>query len=180
MNGNEEKKQRLPAEMPASMKKRRENNMKSILEEVTSYRVKVKKDGREIVNVPGILALPGVLMAPKLSIVGTVAASLLGCSIHLENDEGKTVDVGKAVKDTAGTVADAAKETARSVKAEIDRVWDEMSAEDPEDCPAGEEDQEKPADEAEAKAVEETVEELEKHEADDIPTIHVENPNKPE
>ena len=177
MNGNEEKKQRLPAEMPASMKKRRENNMKSILEEVTSYRVKVKKDGREIVNVPGILALPGVLMAPKLSIVGTVAASLLGCSIHLENDEGKTVDVGKAVKDTAGTGADAAEETAR---AEIDRVWDEMSAEDPEDCPAGEEDQEKPADEAEAKAVEETVEELEKHEADDIPTIHVENPNKPE
>jgi hypothetical protein len=55
-----------------------------------------------------------------------------------------------------------------------------MSAEDPEDCPAGEEDREEPADEAEANAVEETVEELEKHEADDIPTIHVENPNKPE
>jgi hypothetical protein len=73
--------------------------MKNFFEELTSYRVKVEKDGREIVNVPGIFALPGALIAPKLSIVGTVAASLLGCSIHLETEEGKGVDVGKAVKD---------------------------------------------------------------------------------
>ncbi len=150
--------------------------MKNFFEELTSYRVKVEKDGREIVNVPGIFALPGALIAPKLSIVGTVAASLLGCSIHLENEEGKGVDVGKAVKDAADTVADAAKETARNVKEEIDRVWDALSADDPEECPEGEENEDEPADEA-AAADEENAEEPEAGEADGIPTIHVGNPD---
>ena len=60
---------------------------RNIFEELTSYRVKIEKDGKELINVPGILALPGALIAPKASIIGTVAASLLGCNIHLENAE---------------------------------------------------------------------------------------------
>ena len=42
--------------------------MKNIIDELTAYRLKVARDGKEIVNVPGILALPGVLVAPKISI----------------------------------------------------------------------------------------------------------------
>ena len=67
-----------------------EKNM-SFMDELAAYRLKVARDGKEIVNVPGILALPGVLIAPKMSIIGTVAASLLGCDIHLENEDGKNV-----------------------------------------------------------------------------------------
>ena len=120
--------------------------MKNVIDELTSYRVKVEKDGREIVNVPGILALPGALIAPKASIIGTVAASLLGCDIHLENEEGKKVDISKAVKDAADTVADTAKTVAKSVKEEVDKAWDELSADDPEGCPPGEENEEEPDD----------------------------------
>ena len=116
--------------------------MKNVIDELTAYCLKVAKDGREIVNVPGILALPGVLVAPKVSIIGTVAASLLGCDIHLENENGKNVDIGKAVKDAAGTVAD----TAKTVKKEIEKAWDELSADDPEGCPPGEENEEEPDD----------------------------------
>ena len=118
----------------------------SFLDELTSYRVKVEKDGKEIVNVPGILALPGALIAPKASIIGTVAASLLGCNIHLENADGKKVDVSKAVKETADTVADTARTVAKSVKEEVEKAWDELSADDPEECPLGEENEEDPAD----------------------------------
>ena len=96
--------------------------MKSMIEELTGYRVKVERDGREIVNVPGILALPGVLIAPKASIIGAVAASLLGCSIHLENENGETVDVGKAMKEAADTVADTAKTAAKTVREEIEKA----------------------------------------------------------
>lgn len=146
----------------------------SIIEELTSFRVKVKKDGKEIVNIPGILALPGALIAPKASIIGTAAASLLGCSIHLESENGKSVDVGKEIKKAADTVVDTAKTAAKTVKEEVEKAWNDLSADDPEECPVERENEE------EEVPVEETVEELEKHEADDVPTIKVENPNKPE
>ena len=120
--------------------------MKNIIDELTAYRLKVARDGKEIVNVPGILALPGVLVAPKISIIGTIAASLLGCDIHLENENGKSVDIGKAVKDAAETVADKATAAAKTVKEEFDKAWDELSADDPEGCPLGEENEEEPSD----------------------------------
>ena len=137
---------------------------KSIIDELTSYRVKVEKDGKEIVNVPGILALPGALIAPKASIIGTVAASLLGCNIHLENADGKKVDVSKAVKDAADTVADTAKTVAKTVKEEVEKAWDDLSADDPEECPIGKENEDEPVDQKTE---------------EDIPTIHV-NPDDSE
>ena len=140
---------------------------KSILEELTSYRVKVEKEGREIVNVPGIIALPVALLAPKASIVGAIAAPLLGCNIHLENGDGKEIDVGKTVKDAADTVMDTAATAARSMKEEIEKAWDALSADDPEGCPEGEENAE------EEKAPEQPAPK------EEVPTIHV-NPEDSE
>lgn len=142
-----------------------EKNM-SFMDELTGYRVKVERNGKEIMNVPGIFALPGALIAPKASILGTVAASLLGCNIHLENTSGKTVDVGQAVKDAADTVADTARTVVKTVRDEVTRTWDELSADDPEECPVGEENKEEPADQP-------TTEE-------DVPTVHVVNPDDDE
>ena len=136
--------------------------MKNIFDELTGYRVKVEKDGKEIVNVPGILALPGLLIAPKASIIGMVAAPLLGCSVHLENENGKEVDIGKAVKEAANTVVETATTAAKTVKEEIEKAWDDLSADDPEGCPVGQENEDDPADQSNAE--------------EDIPTIHV-NPD---
>ncbi len=137
----------MKAGFSAFLTEKEEQNMaKNMIDELTGYRVKVKKDGREIVNVPGILALPGALIAPKASIIGTIAASLLGCDIHLESEDGKKVDISKAVKDTADTVVDTAKTVAKSVREEVDKAWDELSADDPEECPPGKENEEEPDD----------------------------------
>ncbi len=133
--------------------------MKNIIDELTAYRLKVARDGKEIVNVPGILALPGVLVAPKISIFGTIAASLLGCDIHLENENGKKVDIARAVKDAAETVADTATTAAKTVRNEFEKAWDELSADDPEGCPLGQENEEEPSDQDSAE--------------EDIPTIEV-------
>ena len=138
---------------------------KSIFEELMGYRVKVERDGREVINVPGILALPGLLLAPKAGIVGMIAAPLLGCSVHLENDDGKEVDVGKAVKDAADTVLDTARTAAKSIREEVEQAWETVSADDPEECAEGEENDE------ETEAQQETEQ--------DIPVIHV-NPDDSE
>ncbi len=139
---------------------------KSIFEELISYRVKVERDGKEIVNVPGVLAVPGLLIAPKLGVAGMIAAPLLGCNIHLESEEGKGVDVGKAVKDAADTVIDTASTAAKTFKEEIEKVWNDLSADDPEGCPIGEENEDDPAAQ-------------EKAEDDDVPTSKV-NPDDSE
>ena len=136
--------------------------MKSFIDELTGYRVKVEKDGKEIVNVPGILALPGLLIAPKASIIGMVAAPLLGCSVRLENDNGKDVDIGKAVKDAANTDVNTATTAAKTVKEEMEKAWDELSADDPEGCPEGQENEDDSSEQDNT--------------GDDIPTIHV-NPD---
>lgn len=156
---------------------------RNIFEELTSYRVKIEKDGKELINVPGILALPGALIAPKASIIGTVAASLLGCNIHLENADGKGINVGEKVRNAANTVAETAGTAAKTVKEEMDKAWDALSADDPEGCPLGEENEPDKAasdDHPAENTVEEIVDDLEKHEAEDIPVIHVEDPDKPE
>ena len=132
---------------------------KNIFEELTGYRVKVEREGKEIVNVPGILALPALLISPKVSVIGLVAAPLLGCSVHLENDDGGKVDVEKAVKEAAGTVIDTAKTAARTIRDEVNRAWDELSADDPEECPEGMENDEEPAGEPAEEPVEESAEE---------------------
>ena len=156
---------------------------KNIFDELLGYRVKVERDGKEVFNIPGILALPGALIARKASIIGTVAASLLGCSIHLENANGKGVDIGEKVRKAANTVAETTGAAARTVREQMDKAWDALSANDPEGCPAGEENKpdEAASDDHPAESTaEEIVEDPEKHEAEDIPVIHAEDPDKPE
>ena len=118
------------------------NNM---IEELMGIRVRMEREGKEIANVPGILALPALLAAPKASLLGLAAAPLLGCSIHLENKDGKDVNLGKVVKETAEPVADAAGTAARTVREEMEKAWDALSAEDPEEQPETSEEDEAPA-----------------------------------
>lgn len=146
---------------------------KNMIDELMGYRVKVMKDGKEVVNVPGILALPAALVAPKAGIIGMIAAPLLGCSVHLEREDGREVDVGKVVRETADTVVDTAATVVKTVKEEIEKTWDEMSADDPEECPVGEENEE----ETKAENGEEASDPAD--EAEEVPVIRV-NPDDSE
>ena len=130
---------------------------KSFFDTLTQYRLKVEKDGKSVMNVPGIFALPGVLVAPKLSLAGLVAAPLLGLKVHLENEDGKDFDVEGAVRKAAEAVKDTVTTVTKTVKEEIDKAWESVSADDPEPC---DETAEEASDEGEA-------------ENNDIPTIEV-------
>lgn len=103
---------------------------RNIFDSLTQYRLKIEKDGKSVVDVPGLLALPGLLMAPKLSIAGLIGAPLLGLKVRLENENGETVDVEGAVRSAAETVRDTAVTAAKTIKEEIDQAWEAVSAED--------------------------------------------------
>ena len=162
---------------------------KSIFDQLTGYRVKIDRDGKEIANLPGILALPGVIAAPKASIIGMIAMPLLGCNIHLENEDGGNVDVGKAVKDAADTVANAADAAAKAIRKEIEKTWDDMNADGPEESAEEKEGEDVSDDQCSAEdgVPEESAEEREGVDVsdgqssaeDDVPTIRV-NPDDSE
>ena len=157
---------------------------KNFFETLTQYRLKVEKDGKPVVNVPSIFALPGLLMAPKLSITGFIAAPLLGFKVHLEN-EGETVDVEDAVRKVADAVKESVTTASRTIREEIDKAWEAASADDPEEDvksdaaeDAADDAENKPAESAESQAAndasnEDIVEELKAHEENDVPTIEV-------
>ena len=63
---------------------------RNILQELTGYRLKVEREGKSVIDVPGILCLPGLLAAPRLGIAGMIAAPLLGYNVHLENGSGNS------------------------------------------------------------------------------------------
>ncbi len=142
--------------------------MENIFDTLNQYRLKVERDGKSVVDVPGLLALPAVLAVPKLSIAGMIAAPLLGYSVRLEAD-GKTVMAEDVVKKAADTATTAAK----SIKEEIDKAFDSLSADDPEGCAPGEENAEEDSG-ADKDLNKEIVEELEeKAKEPEIPAIRV-------
>ena len=150
---------------------------RNILQKLAQYRVKIERDGKSVADVPGIICLPGLLAAPRLSIAGMIAAPLLGYSMHLENEEGNAVNIENAIQKTAETVVETAASTARTVKEEIDKAWQALSADDPESDESKENvksEEDISTQEVESNQV--IVEDLEKHEVEDIPTIHV-NPD---
>ena len=104
---------------------------KSFLDELFGYRVKVERDGKEVVNIPGILALPGLLIAPKMSIFGMVAAPLLGCKIRVENEDGSEVDMGRKVQEAAETVEPEAEEATETAEPETEEATESAEPEDP-------------------------------------------------
>ena len=118
--------------------------VRNFIDDLAGYRVKVEREGKEVVNIPGILALPGVLVAPKMSLVGMIAAPLLGCSVRVENakkeaEAAKRAEVEKKAQDAADAILDMAKKTVRTIEKEFSKAWESVSADDPEGCPEGEE-----------------------------------------
>jgi hypothetical protein len=110
--------------------------MGNIVKDLTGYRLKINRNGKEVVNVPGILCVPGVLAAPKISVIGMLAAPLLGCDIRLEKERRKELDFAESVQKAAESVMDTAKKNMKTITEEMRKAWEAVSAEDPAEDPA--------------------------------------------
>ena len=152
--------------------------MENKIRNLTQYRLKVERNGKSVVDMPGLLCLPGLLAAPRLSIAGMVVAPLLGYNIHLENEEGAEVNLEDTVRKAADTAIETATSAAKAIKEEIEKAFQTVS-DDPADAEETEVSPEAEEESAAAEASnEEIVEDLEKQvKEDDVPTIQV-NPDE--
>jgi hypothetical protein len=146
---------------------------KSFFETLTQYRLRVEKDGKDVVNVSSIFALPGLLMAPKLSITGLIAAPLLGLKVHLESEDGEAVDMEEAVRKAAEAVKESVVSTTKTIKEEMDKAWEAVSSDYPEEDVTEDAEENEEAPEEKDVSNDDIVEELKAHEENDTPTIEV-------
>ena len=146
---------------------------KNFFETLTQYRLRVEKDGKDVVNVSSLFALPGLLIAPKLSLTGLIAAPLLGLRVHLESEDGEHVDVEEAVRKAAGAVKESVASTTRTIREQMDKAWGPVSSDDAEEDATQDTEENAEASGTNDVSNEDIVEELKAHEEDDVPTIEV-------
>ena len=146
---------------------------KSFFETLTQYRLRVEKDGKDVVNVSSIFALPGLLMAPKLSITGLMAAPLLGLKVHLESEDGEAVDMEEAVRKAAEAVKESVVTTTKTIKEEMDKAWEAVSSDYSEEDVTEDAEENEEVPEEKDVSNKDIVEELKAHEENDAPTIEV-------
>ena len=60
---------------------------KSFLQKLYHFRVKVDKKGKPIINVSSIFGLFALIFAPHVTIIGTVAALLMGYQFRFESED---------------------------------------------------------------------------------------------
>ena len=102
-----------------------ENNKGSktgnFLQKMFRFRVKVDRKGEPIVNVSSIFGLACLIFAPHMTIVGVVAALLLGYQIHFEA-EGDTGDFEERIRKAAQNVKSGAMTAVQSIQTEINKA----------------------------------------------------------
>ena len=113
-----------------------ENNSKGskaagFLQKMYNFRVKVDRKGKPIINVSSIFGAACLIFAPHMTIVGVVAALILGYQIHFEseNDDGQ---IEERLRKAADNIKSGAVNAANSIRKEIDRARTNNTA------PAGE------------------------------------------
>ena len=103
------------------MENNKENKVGSFLQKLYRFRVKVDRKGQPIVNVSSIFGLACLIFAPHMTIVGVVAALLLGYQIHFES-EGDTGNIEEQIRKAAQNVKNGAMNAAKSIQSEISKA----------------------------------------------------------
>ena len=99
----------------------KENKVGNFLQKLFRFRVKVDRKGEPIVNVSSIFGAACLIFAPHMTIVGVVAALLLGYQIHFEA-EGDTGDIEERIRNAARNMKTGAMTAVQSIQTEINKA----------------------------------------------------------
>ncbi len=149
------------------------NKARGLFQKLCSYRLRIDRNGKTVVNWSSLFSLACLILAPHMSIAGIILSLILGYHINLETDE-EDGELEERIRQAADTVKRTATAAARTVRDEVEKA---RAAHEPEK-PKTAERKAEPVKETTASRVadapvreaavnQDVVEELEKH-ADDF------------
>ena len=95
---------------------------KNFLQKLYNFRVKVDRQGKPIANISSIFAAACLIFAPHMTIVGIVAALLLGYQISFVTEDMDSSELEERIRRAAQNVKNGAMNAAKSIQTEIDKA----------------------------------------------------------
>jgi hypothetical protein len=80
--------------------------IKSLLDEGAVRRIRIKQDGRVLLEIPLALGVAGVILAPTLAAVGAMGALLAQCTIEVVRSERPTASNSSSENSAATSVSE--------------------------------------------------------------------------
>ncbi len=99
----------------------KENKARNLFQKLCSYRLRIDRNGKTVVNWSSLFSLACLILAPHMSIAGIVLSLILGYHISLETEE-VDGDLEERIRQAADTVKRTATAAARTVRDEVEKA----------------------------------------------------------
>ena len=96
--------------------------VKNFLQKLYSFRLKVDRNGKSIINVSSLFGLICLIFAPHVTIISTVAALLLGYQFRFESEDMDDKELEERIRRAARNVKSGATSAVKSIQTEISKA----------------------------------------------------------
>ena len=117
---------KIEDEINAKVGAKLSDNGAKIIEKIKEYirkgnvsRITVKRDGEIILNIPVTVGVVGTVLAPWLTVIGSIVALGMKCEILLVKDDGTVIDLSSKVAETFDDAKEKGGEAVDTVRSKV-------------------------------------------------------------
>ena len=103
------------------------DEIKKALKKGNATKISIKKNNETIINIPVTAGLVGAFIAPFLTAAGVTVALLAQCSVEIQQDDGKIIDINEHVEDGMETMKSTMENVKNSVNESAKDIKDTFS-----------------------------------------------------
>ena len=117
---------KIEDEINAKVGAKLSDNGAKVVEKIKEYirkgnvsRITIKRDGEVMLNIPVTVGVVGTVLAPWLTVIGSIVALGMKCEILLTKDDGTVIDLSSKVVETFDDAKEKASEAGDTVRAKV-------------------------------------------------------------
>ena len=117
---------KIEDEINAKVGAKLSDNGAKIIEKIKEYikkgnvsKITVKKDEETVLNIPLTAGVVGTVLAPWLTVIGSIVALGTKCDIHLIKDDGTVIDLSGKVNEAFDDIKEKSGEAADAVRSKV-------------------------------------------------------------